>query len=99
NTWLVARSKPETSPPIWQITQQQSNDFCKAFPGSTQALAIILREFKDGKATLMEKAEERLFTEGASELAQLKITPTNLFTAIVNDKPHLVISTPHGPRI
>src|SRR5258706_5373920 len=50
NTWLFARSKPDTTPPIWQISHQQSNDFTKAFPSTTPALAAIVRDFKAGQA-------------------------------------------------
>src|SRR2546421_969319 len=101
DTWLLGRSKPDSNPPIWQITQEQSNDFSKAYPGTTEALTKLVHEFKQGKASLMDKADERLFGEGASDIAQLKITPTALFCADINsDKiPELLISTPHGPRI
>src|SRR3954465_14288851 len=44
--WFIADGKPESTPPAWQIIQPQSNDFRKAFPGSTPALAKIFREIK-----------------------------------------------------
>jgi len=101
DTWLLARAKPESSPPIWQITQEQSNDFTKAYPGTTDALTKLVREYKEGKSTFLDKADERLFAEGANEIAQLKVTPTALFAADLNgDKvPELLIATPHGPRV
>jgi len=99
DTWLLANLKPESK--IWEITQEQSNDFRKAFPGSTKALTQIVAEFRDNKSSLMSAAEERLFTEGASQIAQLNITANNVFTADLNadNIPELIISTPHGPRI
>jgi hypothetical protein len=99
DTWLLARAKPDSNPPIWQITQEQSNDFTKAYPGTTESLAKLVRELKSGKSSFMDKAEERLFGEGASEVAQLKITPGALFGADVNDEKVLLIATAHGPRV
>ncbi len=56
DTWLLARLKPESNPPIWQITQEQSNDFAKAYPGTTEALTKLVREFKEGKSSFLDKA-------------------------------------------
>jgi hypothetical protein len=100
NTWLLAKLKPDITPALWQSFQEPA-DFKKTFPGTTTALIEIIKEFKDNKSTFLNAADERLFSEGAQELAQLKITPTSLFTADLNaDKtPKLLISTPHGPRI
>jgi hypothetical protein len=101
DTWVLARAKAESNPPIWQITQEQSNDFVKAYPGTTESLAKLLGEFKQGKSSFLDKADERMFGEGASEIAQLKTTPTGLFTADVNGdgQVELLVSTPHGPKV
>jgi hypothetical protein len=101
DTFLLGRLKPETMPALWQIIQEQSNDFKKTFPGTTNLLIEALREFKDQKPTFLNSADDRLFSEGAQALAQLKITPTSLFSADLNSdqSPQLLISTPHGPRI
>jgi hypothetical protein len=101
NTFLVARLKPEMTPPLWQIIQEQSNDFKKTFPGTTGSLIHALRELKDQKTTFLNSADDRHFTEGATEVAQLKITPTNLFVADLNGdgQREFLVCTPHGPRI
>ena len=49
DTWLIATLKADATPPIWQIIQEQSNDFKKTFPGTTTSLIAALREFKTGK--------------------------------------------------
>jgi len=101
DTWLLATVKPESNPPIWQISQEQSNDFKKAFPGSTGALAQVIGEYKQNKPTFLSTADERVFTQGAQQIAQLSITANGLFVAdLNNDKtPELIIATPHGPQI
>src|SRR3954451_10331684 len=35
DTFLVASLKSQTDPALWQIIQEQSNDFKKTFPGAT----------------------------------------------------------------
>src|SRR6266850_5382877 len=100
-TWLLAQGNLAASPPVWQVISEHSNDFYKTFPGTTDVLIQLLHETKNGKYSFLDKAEARLFLEGASEVAQLKITPNALFTADLNGDgtPELIISTPHGPRI
>jgi hypothetical protein len=101
DTWLSGQLKPDSNPPIWQIIKEESNDFRKAYPGTTDTLILILHEYKENKNTFLSAADERLFTGGIEQLAQLTLTPNGLFTAdLNNDKsPELLISTPHGPQI
>ena len=101
DTFLLGRLKPQTSPPVWQIIDEQSNDFKKTFPGTTPLLIEALRELKNQKPTFLNSADDRMFSEGAVDVAQLKITPTALFAADFNgDKlSELLVATAHGPRI
>ena len=99
--WLVAAGNLTASPPVWQVMNEHSNDFYKTFPGSTDVLIALLREAKSGKYNFLDKAEERVFGEGASEIAQLKTTASGLFGADLNgdDVAELIVATPHGPHI
>jgi len=101
DTWLLGRAKAESNPPIWQIVQEQSNDLAKAYPGTTETLTKLVREFKEGKSSFLDKADERLFGEGASEIAQLKTTGNGLFAADLNGDGavEVMVATPHGPHI
>jgi len=101
DTFLLASLKAQNTPPFWQIIQEQSNDFKKTFPGTTNLLIQALSELKNQKPTFLNSADDRHFTEGSSEVAQLKLTATNLFSTDLNGDgtSELIISTPHGPRI
>jgi hypothetical protein len=99
--WLLATGNLSASPPVWQVMSEHSNDFYKTFPGTTDVLIALLHQARSGKYNFLDKAEERLFLDGASEIAQLKVTPLALFAADLDgDKtPELLVSTPHGPHI
>ena len=101
NKWLIAQARPQTSPPVWQVVSEHSNDMYKTFPGTTNELIALMRSVKEGKYNFLDKVDERFFSEGATEIAQLRVTPNALFSADLkgNGAAELIISTPHGPRI
>jgi hypothetical protein len=61
--WLLAQGNLTASPPVWQVISE--HDIYKTFPGTTDVLIALLHEAKNGKYSFLDKAEERLFLEGA----------------------------------
>ncbi len=101
DTWLSASAVAGKDPPIWRITQidRQARN---SFPGTTAALVRVLEEVKEGKSTLLDNFDNKIFTGGAKEIAKLDVTKaTSLISIDVNGdgKPDLIVTSPQGVKL
>ena len=82
----LARAKSDSNPTIWQIAQEQSNDFAKAYPGTTEALTA------NGYA-----APCRVYAQGGSAggllMAAIANMRPDLYAGIVAEAPFVDVVT------
>ncbi len=99
--WATAIVVPKIEPRRWRTVQLDATGH-RDFPGSTAALANIVRELKAGTYSLLDVYDGKPFTGGAKQVAILRVTkPTFMIAADINGdgKPDLIVGAADGIRL